>query len=76
MSLIFAVRNKFAYETYYPKVKVIYAEKKYWVIRDDVDEKDYLQNYLTCQPSIECIEAWFEGVVKGTCKPAIMFKED
>lgn len=69
-------KNQTAYETHFPKVKVIYAEKKYWVIREEISNDDYLENYITCQPTLECIEAWFEGVVKGTCKPTIMFKED
>ena len=66
------IRNQHAYETHFPKVKVIYAEKQYWVIKDTVNEKDYLQNYITKQPTVECVEAWFEGAVKGVCKPKLM----
>lgn len=69
-------KNQSAYETHFPKVKVIYAEKNYWIIREEINNDDYLMNYLTRQPTLECIDAWFEGVVKGTCKPTIMCKED
>lgn len=65
-------KNQSAYETHFPKVKVIYAERKYWVVRNYVEDREYLQHYITCQPSLECIEAWFEGAVKGICKPATM----
>jgi hypothetical protein len=69
------IKNQAAYETHFPKVKVVHHKNNYFVIREDVDIKDYAENYITMQPSIYCIEAWFEGVVKGVCKPSIMFKE-
>ena len=61
-----------AYESHYPCVKVVKAEDKYWVIRANEDPMNYFNCYITKQPTLECVEAWFEGVVKGTCKPSIM----
>ena len=66
------VKNQEAYENWFPKVKVV-KNKDLYVINADTDEKDYLSNFITKQPTIKCLEAWFEGVVKGHCKPRMMF---
>ena len=66
------VKNQEAYENWFPEVKII-KDKDYYVINAQTDEKKYTTNFITKQPTIKCLEAWFEGVVKGHCKPRTMF---
>lgn len=68
------IKNQESYEFHIEKVKVI-KDKDFYVINAKTDEKDYLKNFITKQPTIKCLEAWFEGVVKGVCKPRIMYGE-
>lgn len=68
------IKNQEAYENWFPKVKII-KDKDYYVINTEIDEKKYTTNFITKQPTIKCLEAWFEGAVKGICKPKIMYGE-
>ena len=72
--LVEKVKNQEAYEHWFPKVKII-KNKDYYVINANVKDADYMDNFITKQPTIKCLEAWFEGVVKGVCKPRIMYGE-
>lgn len=68
------VLNRAAYEQHFPYVNVIKAEDAWWVVPEKYNPSEYLQHYITRQKSLEAIEAFFEGVVKGICKPKIMFE--
>lgn len=63
-----------AYNYNFPKVNIWNIGRRYYVAREQYNENEVMDHYITSQPSLDCINAWLEGAVKGICKPSIMFE--